>query len=136
METLIRLSTAHAKARLHDKVEEKDAKAAAEVLRVAMFKEVIRKTKTKRRKMMTDSDDDEEESGESESDMDEDEDIPDSPMTTQVENNNTHTSAVPDEDVAMDTDEDISEARYDPLGCASMILLTGIIIIIIQVTNV
>ncbi|KAJ8658084.1 hypothetical protein O0I10_006091 [Lichtheimia ornata] len=114
LETLIRLSTAHAKARLHDKVEEKDAKAAAEVLRVAMFKEVIRKTKTKRRKMMIDSDDDEEqESGESESDMDEDEDIPDSPMTTQVENSNTHTSAtaVPDEDEAMDTDEGISDAR-------------------------
>lgn len=113
---MIRLSTAHAKARLHEKVEEKDAKAAAEILRVAMFKEVIRKTKTKRRKMMVDSDDDEEqESGESESDMDEDEDIPDSPMTTQVENSNTHTSAtaVPDEDEAMDTDEGISDARYD-----------------------
>lgn len=124
METLIRLSTAHAKARLHDKVEEKDAKAAVEVLRVAMFKEVIRKTKTKRRKMMTDSDDEEQESGESESEMDEDEDIPDSPMTTQVENSNTHTSAtaVPDEDEAMDTDEGISDARYVVLYCILIIV--------------
>lgn len=66
LETLIRLSTAHAKARLSNKVEKKDAKAAAEILRVAMFKEVIRKTRSKRRKVMTDEESEESEESESE----------------------------------------------------------------------
>ena len=51
METLIRLSTAHAKARLSNKVEEIDAECAKELLQYALFKEVIeRKRKPKRRR--------------------------------------------------------------------------------------
>lgn len=63
LETLIRLSTAHAKARLSNKVQKKDAKSAAEILRFAMFKEVVRKTRTKRRRVAEDGSDMETESG-------------------------------------------------------------------------
>jgi DNA replication licensing factor MCM3 len=70
LETLIRLSTAHAKARLSTTIEDRDAKTAAEVLRYAMFQEVIRVKKTKRRKVTNESD---EELEEEEEDEDEDE---------------------------------------------------------------
>jgi DNA replication licensing factor MCM3 len=56
LETLIRLSTAHAKARLSSKVEEQDAIIAEGILRFALFKEVQKKkatTKNKRRKLNT-----------------------------------------------------------------------------------
>lgn len=42
LETLIRLSTAHAKSRLSLEVEQKDAMAAEAILRYAMFKEVLK----------------------------------------------------------------------------------------------
>lgn len=48
LETLIRLSTAHAKARLSYQVEEKDARVAEEILRYALFKEVSEKPRNKR----------------------------------------------------------------------------------------
>lgn len=48
LETLIRLSTAHAKARLSDTVEPKDAKAAIELLNFAIFKEVMKKPRKRR----------------------------------------------------------------------------------------
>lgn len=52
LETLIRLSTAHAKARLSATVDEKDAIAAEEILRFALFKEVVKPvSKSKRRKL-------------------------------------------------------------------------------------
>ncbi|CDZ98748.1 atp dependent dna helicase [Phaffia rhodozyma] len=70
LETLIRLATAHAKARLSQKVEERDAVAAEEILRFALFKEVVKPVKRKKRKLDpaamavdSDSDDDEDESG-------------------------------------------------------------------------
>lgn len=72
LETLIRLSTAHAKARLSNKVDKKDAKAAAEILRVAMFKEVIKSNKKTKRRKMVDQAGDQEESDEEESDDDDD----------------------------------------------------------------
>ena len=50
LETLIRLATAHAKARLSHRVEEKDADAAESILRFALFKEVIEDQRRKRRK--------------------------------------------------------------------------------------
>lgn len=50
LETLIRLSTAHAKARLSNRVDEKDAKAAEGILRFALFKEVVEDERRKRRK--------------------------------------------------------------------------------------
>lgn len=62
LETLIRLSTAHAKARLSNRVEEKDAKEAEAILRFALFKEVVEDARRKRRKMTTfDSDDESDE---------------------------------------------------------------------------
>ena len=50
LETLIRLATAHAKARLSHRVEEKDADAAESILRFALFKEVVEDGRRKRRK--------------------------------------------------------------------------------------
>lgn len=76
LETLIRLSTAHAKARLSSRVEERDAKEAESILRFALFKEVVEDERRKRRKTTTfdsDSDDDDEMS---ESDSDDDSDQP------------------------------------------------------------
>lgn len=42
LETLIRLATAHAKSRLSSKVDERDAMVAEEILRFALFKEVVK----------------------------------------------------------------------------------------------
>jgi DNA replication licensing factor MCM3 len=57
LETLIRLATAHAKARLSNRVEEKDAKAAESILRFALFKEVVEDERRKRRKVSHSLDD-------------------------------------------------------------------------------
>jgi DNA replication licensing factor MCM3 len=51
LETLIRLATAHAKARLSPTVEEVDAKQAEEIMRFALFKEVPRRQRRKKRKL-------------------------------------------------------------------------------------
>ncbi|GAA6051329.1 hypothetical protein JCM3770_004486 [Rhodotorula araucariae] len=53
LETLIRLSTAHAKARLSPDVMEEDAVAAEEILRYALYKEVVKVSKSgaKRRRL-------------------------------------------------------------------------------------
>lgn len=76
LETLIRLSTAHAKTRLASVVTETDAMAAEELLRFALFKEVLRPERRKRRKLNPGvgggSDD---ESGEDESDREEEEEV-------------------------------------------------------------
>ena len=79
LETLIRLATAHAKARLSHKVEERDAGAAESILRFALFKEVVEDERRKRRKpngrddaMSTDEDD---------SSDDDDDDDGDEPQT-------------------------------------------------------
>nr|POE94607.1 dna replication licensing factor mcm3 [Quercus suber] len=67
LETLIRLASAHAKARLSQRVEEKDAEVAEGILRFALFKEVVEDERKKRRKtrrspgadaMSTDDEDD------------------------------------------------------------------------------
>lgn len=50
METLIRLSTAHAKARLSKNVTADDAHAAIELVEFAYFKRVLEKEKKKRRR--------------------------------------------------------------------------------------
>ena len=57
LETLIRLATAHAKARLSHRVEEKDAQAAESIMRFALFKEVVEDERRKRRKVVDDDDD-------------------------------------------------------------------------------
>lgn len=50
LETLIRLASAHAKARLSNRVEEKDAEVAEGVLRFALFKEVVEDDRRKKKK--------------------------------------------------------------------------------------
>ena len=56
LETLIRLSTAHAKARLSKRVEQKDAEIAEQILRFALFKEVVEDDRRKRRRTVRDPD--------------------------------------------------------------------------------
>ncbi|KAF1941409.1 MCM-domain-containing protein [Clathrospora elynae] len=56
LETLIRLSTAHAKARLSKRVEQKDATVAEQILRFALFKEVVEDDRRKRRRTVRDPD--------------------------------------------------------------------------------
>ena len=51
LETLIRLSTAHAKARLANTVDEEDAQVAADILKFALFREVVEDEKVKRRRL-------------------------------------------------------------------------------------
>lgn len=51
LETLIRLATAHAKARLSHRVDERDAEAAESIMRFALFKEVVEDERRKRRKV-------------------------------------------------------------------------------------
>ncbi|PPQ62751.1 hypothetical protein CVT24_000445 [Panaeolus cyanescens] len=51
LETLIRLATAHAKARLSPKVERGDAEKAEEIMRFALFKEVPKRQRRKKRKL-------------------------------------------------------------------------------------
>jgi DNA replication licensing factor MCM3 len=54
LETIIRLATAHAKARLSNRVEDQDAAAAESILRFALFKEVVaNESKKKRRRTQT-----------------------------------------------------------------------------------
>ncbi|KAI1401161.1 MCM-domain-containing protein [Hypoxylon fuscum] len=74
LETLIRLATAHAKSRLSNRVDERDALAAEAILRFALFKEVVEdESKRKRRRTQRlesdssgeDSDDDDENRGDS-----------------------------------------------------------------------
>ncbi|KAG8225524.1 hypothetical protein J437_LFUL006063, partial [Ladona fulva] len=57
LETLIRLSTAHAKARLSRSVELEDAHAAIELVQYAYFKKVLEKEKKKRKRTDYDSQD-------------------------------------------------------------------------------
>ncbi|GLI77468.1 MCM DNA helicase complex subunit [Penicillium ochrochloron] len=74
LETLIRLSTAHAKARLSSRVDEKDAKHAEAILRFAMFKEILEDVRRKRRKVTSFEESDDE--SEPELDDDDDDDTP------------------------------------------------------------
>lgn len=53
LETIIRLATAHAKSRLSNCVEERDAAAAESILRFALFKEVVEESRKKRRRTAT-----------------------------------------------------------------------------------
>lgn len=76
LETLIRLATAHAKARLSQRVERRDADAAEAILRFALFKEVQEDARRKRRRTGrapgADSSSDEDKSDDSEGSDDDD----------------------------------------------------------------
>ncbi|KAL2267756.1 hypothetical protein VTJ83DRAFT_5033 [Remersonia thermophila] len=77
LETLIRLATAHAKSRLSNRVEERDALAAEAILRFALFKEVVEdESRKKRRKTRPVTADDEESADSDEDDSDSDGDVP------------------------------------------------------------
>jgi DNA replication licensing factor MCM3 len=78
LETLIRLSTAHAKSRLSKRVEQRDAEIAEQILRFALFKEVVEDDRRKRRRTVRDPDamsTDEGESDDDDEDGDEQETI-------------------------------------------------------------
>ena len=74
LETLIRLATAHAKSRLSNRVEERDAIVAEEILRFALFKEVVNDARKKRRRVG--GREGEEEAADSDSDDSDDDDAP------------------------------------------------------------
>ena len=72
LETLIRLATAHAKARLSHRVEQRDAEAAESIMRFALFKEVVEDERRKRRKVNRTAASDNEPSDPDDSDADSD----------------------------------------------------------------
>ncbi|KAH9891007.1 ATP dependent DNA helicase [Cubamyces lactineus] len=83
LETLIRLATAHAKARLSPKVQRQDAKVAEEILRFALFKEVLRRTRRKKRKLnngAVEAMDEDDEDGEAEGDSEESDEEEEAPQ--------------------------------------------------------
>lgn len=108
LETLIRLSTAHAKARLSDTVDDKDAKAAEEVLRFAMFQEVIKSKRSKRRKTV---ESDQEDSEEEESDEEASEETENMQEDEEMEEDETHA-----ESNAMDEDMESDSISPERLG--------------------
>ncbi|XP_062344388.1 DNA replication licensing factor MCM3 isoform X2 [Cinclus cinclus] len=65
LETLIRLSTAHAKARMNKTVDLQDAEAALELVQFAYFKKVLEKEKKRRKPVEDDSETEKEEDQES-----------------------------------------------------------------------
>jgi len=78
LETLIRLSTAHAKARLSKTVDGEDAEAAIELVQFAYFKKVLNKPKKRRHK-----------SGEEGEEGEEEEDVSDAENDASAANNDT-----------------------------------------------
>ncbi|KAF9693079.1 hypothetical protein EKO04_008909 [Ascochyta lentis] len=113
LETLIRLSTAHAKSRLSKRVEQKDADVAEQILRFALFKEVVEDDRRKRRRTVRDPDAMSTDEGESDDD-DEDGDEQETTATprtggpstrSQRPTTATRTPAPADEDDEQDDDE-------------------------------
>lgn len=70
LETLIRLATAHAKARLSPRVEKKDARIAQELIQYCLYKEVKKKPPKRRRKAAEDSSEEAEDDEQSDEDHD------------------------------------------------------------------
>ena len=74
LETLIRISTAHAKCRLSKKVEAQDAEAAIELIQYAYFAKVVKKPGRKKKQNLGESSEDDEASSADEAAMGADED--------------------------------------------------------------
>ncbi|KAL7273229.1 MCM DNA helicase complex subunit [Rhizina undulata] len=113
LETLIRLATAHAKSRLSNRVEERDAIAAEDILRFALFKEVVRPERRKRRRVGDDDVDMENSSDDSESE----EEPVEEPRTrgsrrTQRSNGRSQTVAAAQDGDEMDEDDDDNDDLY------------------------
>jgi DNA replication licensing factor MCM3 len=112
LETLIRLSTAHAKARLSKRVEQKDADIAEQILRFALFKEVVQDDRRKRRRTARDP---EAMSTDGESSDDEDGDEPETtqsrrtggPSTRSQPTNTTVTPGAEDDDEEDEDNDDL-----------------------------
>lgn len=107
LETLIRLSTAHAKCRLSQIVDESDVEVAVEILQYALYKEVKpKKRPVKRTKVNKDGDE------EMESDFDEDEDEMDEEEEPAKKSNRSGKTTLHD-DEEMDEDEVIPRKKSD-----------------------
>ena len=75
LETLIRLSTAHARARLSPRVEKKDARVAEEMIKFCLYKEVIKKARRQSKKLKTEPQHQEDKSDDEHSDSDSNEKV-------------------------------------------------------------
>ncbi|GKZ23993.1 MCM DNA helicase complex subunit [Aspergillus brasiliensis] len=123
LETLIRLSTAHAKSRLSNRVEERDAKVAESILRFAMFKELVEDERRKRRKVASFDEDSES----SDSDSDDDDNTPAqttsaTPRSTRrggLRSRAANARSATNEDTEMDADGDAVSEDGDGLYNAS-----------------
>lgn len=73
LDSLFRLATAHAKARLGKRVTIKDAKVAEEIVRFALFKEVSVRDRRKRRKTNVNDNDEIDSDDDTNDDSDKDE---------------------------------------------------------------
>lgn len=115
LETLIRLATAHAKARLSHRVEERDAEAAESILRFALFKEVVEDERRKRRKVGRTAMSEDEASSNEDEDSDHDEgDRPQPRTETTRRSTRTRNGTAPTNGArpATDTDSDDNNDLY------------------------
>ncbi|EIN13384.1 MCM-domain-containing protein [Punctularia strigosozonata HHB-11173 SS5] len=130
LETLIRLATAHAKARLSPKVQQQDAEAAEEILRFALYKEVLKRQRHKKRKLnagaaVPHEGEEEDETAEEESDEDEPAGSQRMPMPAEVQQEKAKTITGADDarddpiwgDHARDVDMDV-DGRHDTAAAA------------------
>jgi DNA replication licensing factor MCM3 len=141
LETLIRLSTAHAKARLSSKVEKSDAEAAEEILKFALFRELAVKENERNKRRRTGAANSSDES-EADSDDDDDSDGSDTNYRASTARSNTRGTArriatpktrsqrqprssqanrtVPDDEEEEEEEED-EEADAEPTGAESQL---------------